>query len=146
MITLTDYYMGRDATHGAELTPALRRNAERTVAAANALLDRFGEDRRVNSGWRPKAINAATKGADPESPHVTCEGIDIEDHDGALKEWCLSHPADVIACGFVAIETPKITPTWCHLQIRPSLPWQKGRNILLAAEDWRNKSGEEMLA
>lgn len=146
MISLSDYFMGRDQTHASALTQALRSNAERTVAAANALLQKFGKSRKVNSGWRPKEINAATKGADPESPHVTCEGIDIEDHDSALKQWAIENPDDVVSCGFVAMENPAITPGWAHFQTRPSLPWQKGRNILLAAEGWRNKSGEAVLA
>ena len=38
MITLTDYWMGRDVAYGLSLTPDIQRNAARTVDLINALL------------------------------------------------------------------------------------------------------------
>ena len=60
MITLQDYWMGRDKGTRS-LTPLDRKNAAMTVQLANMLLLRFGEGRKVSSGWRPPAVNVATR-------------------------------------------------------------------------------------
>src|SRR5688572_29011330 len=72
MITLDDYFMGRDKQYAAELTEALRVNAGIVVARANLLLSRAGLKRGVNSGWRPAAVNASISNAAKESKHVLC--------------------------------------------------------------------------
>lgn len=129
MITLKDYYMGRDETYKTLLTPQLRANASITVARANSLLDAAISDgiflevhpvthNLVPSGWRPPAINAVTKNAAPNSKHMTCEAIDIYDADGDLDEWCLNHLALLEKLG-LWLEHPSATKGWCHVQITP---------------------------
>ena len=124
MITLADYFMGRDKTHAAELTDAIWRNADATVMRANVLLGTFRsltgdtELRRVNSGWRPAAINAATRGAALRSKHMTGEAIDIADPEGDLDQWCLDNQEVLKGIG-LWLEHPSATKGWCHVQIVP---------------------------
>lgn len=116
MITLSDYYMGRDRRFPDELTDEKRSNAEEMVEKANELLQRFGETRKVNSGWRPASINQATVGAAKKSKHMECLAIDLEDKDGTLDEWCMENLEVLQEIG-LWLEHPDSTDGWCHLQI-----------------------------
>lgn len=128
MITLADYYMGRDQTHADELTAALRADAALTVQRVNALLTKAKiTTARVSSGWRPLAINAATKNAAKASNHTRCRACDIADTKGALGRWCLSNLKELEAIG-LWLEHPSKTPTWVHLQ---TVPPRSGRRIFL---------------
>ena len=124
-ITLAQYFMGRDAEHGAELTEPLRRNAEAMIARVNTLLERACIACTVNSGWRPHAINAQVPNASPRSRHLTCEAIDLADPDERLDAWCLRHLDELEAIG-LWLEHPDATPGWCHLQI---VPPKSGRRV-----------------
>ena len=115
-ITLAQYFMGRDAEHGAELTDTLRRNAEVMVTRANALLQRACVACAVNSGWRPRAVNAHVANASPRSRHLTCEAIDLADPHDRLDAWCMRHLDELEAIG-LWLEHPDATPGWCHVQI-----------------------------
>ena len=117
-LKLADYYMGRDKLHRGELTRELRANARETVRRVNRLLKRAGLFRRVTSGWRPAAINAAVPGAARGSRHLVCLAVDLEDRDGALDAWCLAH-LDVLEEIGLWLEHPDATPDWCHLQTQP---------------------------
>src|SRR3990167_6517242 len=110
--------MGRDKLFPIELTDALHQNAEQTVAGANVLLGFFGEHRKVNSGWRPMAINAFTPGAAVKSKHMTCQACDLDDPEGDLDEWCLAHP-EILAKIELWQEHPASTKGWTHVQIVP---------------------------
>jgi hypothetical protein len=86
MITLSDYYLGRDRTHAHLLGSDLRANAARTVEVANKLLilakgagvtlESNGHGHMVNSGWRPPPstlrhpppTRARPTGSAPNSP------------------------------------------------------------------------------
>jgi hypothetical protein len=118
MLTLHDYYMGRDKRFPDELTDEKRSNAEEMIDKANQLLEKFGEKRKVNSGWRPASINAGVPGAAPKSKHMTCEAIDLEDKDGSLDEWCMDNLEELASIG-LWLEHPDKTPNWCHIQITP---------------------------
>ena len=115
MITLADFYQGRDRRFPDELTDEKRLNAEETIDKANQLLERFGETRKVNSGWRPASVNQATVGAAPKSKHMTCEAIDLEDKDGTLDAWCMENLEVLQEIGLY-LEHPESTENWCHLQ------------------------------
>lgn len=127
MISITQYFMGRDVEYRLELTDQLRRNADTTVAKANLLLNRALNDRVyltlnanksfVRSGWRPAVINHNTPNAAPMSKHMTCEAIDIEDIDGELDNWCVDH-LDVLEEIGLWMEHPSMTKTYCHLQTK----------------------------
>lgn len=120
MITLPDYFMGRDREYATSLTPAIETEARRTVQLVNALLARFGETRRVNSGWRPPAINAGTPGAALRSKHMTGQAIDLADPEGDLDDWLLSDygQAQLVDIGLWH-EHPSATKGWAHLQTIP---------------------------
>ena len=79
MLTVEAYLMGRDKQYPDELTVDLRINAQETVVRVNHLFGYFGEHRAVRSGWRPKAVNAVTKNAKPNSRHITCQACDLDD-------------------------------------------------------------------
>lgn len=137
MITLHDYWLGRDITHSLQLGTDLRRNAARTVDAANALLvlakaagvtleqsPRTGTI--VTSGWRPADINAATPGAAVRSLHMTCEAIDLYDPDGDLDEWLLASADTVLRDLALWLEHPAATKGWAHVQTKPP---RSGRRV-----------------
>lgn len=129
MITLSDYWMGRDKAYPELLTDELKSAAAETVARANLLISAYNamtkdeEPRRVNSGWRPPSVNAATPGAAPRSKHMTGHAIDISDPEGDLDEWCLEHP-DVLQTIGLWMEHPSATKGWCHVQ---TIPPKSGR-------------------
>jgi hypothetical protein len=116
MITLKEYFQGRDDLYPDELTDELRRNAGVTVDRINGLLNIFGENRNLTSGWRPAVVNAKTPGAAKFSKHTTCEAGDVEDHDGTFDEWCFDNPKMLEQIGLWQ-EHPASTKGWTHLQI-----------------------------
>ena len=125
MITLNDFYKGRDIAYASELTPEIRANAAVTVERVNMLLGAFyasqaeGSYRTVNSGWRPPEVNAATEGAALHSRHMTGEACDLSDDDAALDAWCLlqSKAGGELERIGLWLESPQSTPRWCHIQI-----------------------------
>lgn len=136
MITMNDYWMGRQATHGHLLDSDIRRNAELTVELANKLLIlakgdgvKLEESPRtktiVSSGWRPPDINASTPGAAVKSKHLTGQAIDLYDPSGDLDEFCLSHPSVLKDLGLWQ-EHPSATKGWCHVQ---TVPPGSGRRV-----------------
>jgi len=126
MLTLADYYMGRERLHPDELTPHLQRNAACTLGRANRLLQLAGARAWViNSGWRPLAINACIPNASPRSRHITCEAIDLGDGDGSLDAWCIEHLETLASLG-LWLEHPRATPGWCHVQ---TVPPRSGRRV-----------------
>jgi hypothetical protein len=123
MITLADFYMGRDVTYASELTDAIRVNAAVTVDKVNQLLADFyasqpsGSYRTVNSGWRPPEVNASTSGAARSSRHMTGEACDLSDDDERLDSWLLGSGRPSLVRIGLWQESPQSTPRWCHVQI-----------------------------
>lgn len=126
MITLEQYFMGRDATYAADLTPNIVRNATDLLERVNRLIERMGnavtwENHPVNrslvsSGWRPPAVNAATAGAAMHSHHMTGCAVDLYDPHGELDDWLLEM-LPVIGGEFgLYLEHPASTKGWAHLQ------------------------------
>ena len=152
MITLDQYFKGRDATYAAELSDTLRRNSEETVTRVNALLVLAAEESvgpqtvhgsEVASGWRPKAVNDRTaNAAQGTSNHLICKACDL--HDTGARDfarWCLRntvplcYPAgkpDLLAEIGLWMENPMWTPNWVHLQ---SVPPQSGKRIYVPSEN-----------
>lgn len=125
MIDLKAFYCGRDVSCSGELTDEIRRNAEDTVARANALLERagFAQVCTVNSGWRPRQINAATPNASATSHHLTGCAVDLPDPDRALAKWCVNNLAALAEVG-LWLEDPRWTydangEHWVHVQTVP---------------------------
>lgn len=131
MITLEQYWMGRDKAYPDLLTDDLRAAAAETIARANLLISAYNsmtkdqEQRRVNSGWRPPSVNAATPGAAPRSKHMTGHAIDISDPEGDLDEWCMDHQ-DVLQTIGLWMENPACTKGWVHLQ---TVPPKSGKRV-----------------
>jgi hypothetical protein len=127
-ITLAQYWMGRDTAYALALDVATRRNAVRTVAVANALLERAAAagvplvlnraGSLVASGWRPPIVNAATPGASATSLHIVGEAVDLFDPKGAIDAWLMADLRPLIDLG-LWLEHPDYTLRWCHLQTRP---------------------------
>ncbi|MBW8783009.1 MAG: hypothetical protein JF599_14150 [Verrucomicrobia bacterium] len=123
--------MGRREQHPLALSTDIERNATRTVAVANALMARamgagihFDSNPKtgspVSSGWRPPAVNAATKGAATNSKHMTGLAVDVYDPAGKIDAWLLSERGQqaLVDLG-VWIEDPGATAGWSHWQIVP---------------------------
>lgn len=115
-ISWDDFFKGRDEKYSGELTKEIIDNALATIAKADALLKRFGEDRSCNSGWRPKAVNEATSNAASKSKHLTGQAIDLHDPTGSLDEWIND---DILEEFDLYREHPDSTSTWTHLQTVP---------------------------
>ncbi len=128
MITLSQYYMGRDKTYSHELTSTLRANAEDLLSRVNELLEEYEygwphrilrynpkTDSIVSSGWRPPAINRTVQGAAKGSKHMTCQAIDVFDPDDRLDNFCKNNFTLLRSVG-LWLEIPSATPGWCHLQ------------------------------
>lgn len=135
MITLPDYWMGRDARYPDELTDAIIEHATLLLGRVNLLLSwAYAEhvtpalDRAtgnyVASGWRPSTINDATSNAAAHSRHLTGEAIDLRDHGTRdLARWCLRNRDALEEIG-LWMEDPQWTHVppgqpWVHLQIVP---------------------------
>lgn len=124
MITLADYWAGRDVKYSLELTDTIIGNAMTLLARTNLLLSSFREatgdteQRKVTSGWRPAAVNAATPNAAVKSKHMTGEAVDIADPEGDFDQWCLDNAARLENIGLWQ-EHPSATRGWTHLQCVP---------------------------
>lgn len=131
VITLQDYWMGRDIAYPADLTDEIRANAAIIVERANLLLTAFRaatgdtEIRHVNSGWRPPAINANTPNAAVRSRHMTGQAIDIADPEGDLDQYCIDHVLVLQKIG-LWLEDPSSTKGWTHVQ---SVPPKSNRRV-----------------
>lgn len=131
MITLADYWMGRDAEYPMAMTPQIAKDAALTVDLANKLLVlaniagvRASLNPRtrtvVSSGWRPATVNAATPGAAPNSKHMTGQAIDLYDPEGEVDEWLMT-PDGQRALEDIGLwlEHPSATKGWAHVQTIP---------------------------
>ena len=110
MITVEQFLMGRKEG----LTADLLSNAQETVEKVNQLLDYFGFNRKVTSGYRPASVNASVGGA-KKSNHMLCKACDLEDTDGKLDNWCMSNQDKLAQVG-LWLEHPSATKGWCHVQ------------------------------
>jgi uncharacterized protein YcbK (DUF882 family) len=116
MLTADNILMGRDKA--APLTSELKENLEMLLEALNKFRAIYGKSMIVSSGYRPSAINAATKGAAKHSNHMICLAADIKDIDGCLDTYCVNNIKILEQCG-LWLENPDNTPGWCHLQCVP---------------------------
>jgi uncharacterized protein YcbK (DUF882 family) len=114
MITRDEILMGRDKEY--KLTPDLEANLQMLLIAVNKLRKLYGKPMHVSSGWRPGHYNKAAGGA-KNSSHLTCEAVDFKDADGKIKDFITLKILE--DCGLY-MEAPHKTPTWCHVQIRPT--------------------------
>jgi len=118
LITVSEFLMGRDHAYPDDYTAQIAANTRRTVDKINEFLMASGFDGHVNSGWRPPAVNGATKGAAPKSNHMLALACDLLDPGGVIDRWSMGHPETLEHIGLWQ-ESPGSTPGWCHLQIVP---------------------------
>lgn len=129
MINEAAFWKGRDKEYAEELTDDIRRNAAITLEKVNELLERSGFKSIdvLNSGWRPGAINEATRNAATGSKHLTGQAADIPDSGHVLAGWCVDN-LDVMEEIGLWIEDPRYTPTWLHVQ---TVAPKSGRRIFI---------------
>lgn len=126
MITLEQYWKGRDVSHASELTEEIRHNAGALVDRVNLLLQDLKSDATgVNSGWRPPTVNEVTPGAARLSNHMTGRAVDVSDPNRALARAILRN-AHLLESNGLYMEQPSCTKGWVHLQ---SVPPLSGRRI-----------------
>lgn len=100
------------------LTDEMQQNLEALLVAANLFRTKYGKPLNISSGYRPQAQNAAAGGA-KKSTHLSCQAIDFSDKDKAIKEYIKKNPTVLEECGLY-MEHPDHTPSWCHVQVRPT--------------------------
>jgi len=127
MITTQEILMGRAILE--DLPQEAQQNAKRLVDALNAFRKEFGKPMYVSSGYRSPEDNKKAGGSS-KSAHLTLEACDFKDN-GELFEFIKKDPLVLERCGLY-LEDPSFTPTWIHLQIRPTknrifLPYSDGR-------------------
>jgi hypothetical protein len=126
MITIEDYWMGRDKKYPSDLVQAVIDNARILLPRVNLLLDRMGRTATVNSGWRPITVNKQVGGS-KLSNHITGRAIDLNDDDGSIDLWCMNNLKELEKVG-LWLEHPKATPRWTHLQ---SIQPKSGNRVFL---------------
>jgi hypothetical protein len=99
-----------------ELTDTVRENIVKLTIAVNLVLEKVGMSPRVNSGFRPVAVNNDLKNAGKKSYH--CQGLAVDLHDpaGALKFKLIMAPHLLAEYG-LWMEHFASTPGWCHLDM-----------------------------
>lgn len=75
---------------------------------------------KVNSGLRSPELQATINPKAPHSAHLTGEAADISDIDGDLYHWLLENDHYLVELGLY-VEQRAYTPTWVHLQTRPTI-------------------------
>lgn len=126
LLTMEDFWMGRDTKYASQLTAEIKANGLETIARVNRfLIEFYGKNqdvprRGVNSGWRPPAVNAATKGAATRSNHMLGKAVDVADPDGRIDAWASSKEGEkwLTEIG-LWMEHKSATPRWAHFQIVP---------------------------
>jgi hypothetical protein len=120
-ILVSEYLMGRDEEY--PLSEEMYKNTTELVKTVNCLLRELGIKRwKINSGYRPGKYNEEAGGS-TRSAHLTCEAVDLADPDGELK----GRITEALLVKYdLYMEHPNSTPTWCHLQSRPT---RSGRRI-----------------
>ncbi len=136
MITIDDYWMGRDSKYREFCTEEIQKNAKETVRIINLLLDLATMDGiecdEVASGWRPAEVNDATQNSAKSSLHLTAEACDLRDNSARdLARWCLGN-RNILATLNLYMEDPQWTWTqnggWVHLQRKPPA---SGRRVFI---------------
>jgi DNA-directed RNA polymerase subunit M/transcription elongation factor TFIIS len=123
IITLETYLMGRDKLYPQEFTSDVVNNAKKLLDKVNNLLNELKIDKAdVSSGWRPAAINSATKNAAKKSAHQIGQAVDIkDDKDQTLGKKISENPELLRKYGLwieAITSTKGVNTNWVHLDIR----------------------------
>lgn len=102
----------------AQLTPEQLGNANTIVPRVNELLEKFGEYRACNSGYRSAEDQKHINPRASKSKHLICAAIDLEDKDGRLNKFCKDNPELLKSIGLWCEERQG---NWQHFQCLPPL-------------------------
>jgi len=116
MITRDEVLMGRDKQY--PLTPELEANLQELLRRLNLFRQMYGMPMIVTSGYRPAALNKRVGGS-KKSAHMTCEACDFRDEKGQIRRFILQNSSVLEVCDLYC-EDFFYTPTWVHLQSRPT--------------------------
>lgn len=101
-----------------EATLEVLEKAEVYVLKLNLVLWDLGiRKAKFSSGFRPSGVNKKTPNASKTSTHMTGEGGDLEDVDGALDHAFLMN-LQILEKHGLYLEHPNFTETWAHTQSR----------------------------
>jgi len=118
MIQLKDYF-GRWESHP-EVTEEIKKNAQVLISKVSELLSLFGEDRKINSGFRPRDYNRSVGGS-INSAHCFGLAIDLEDNNRELGKFCQSN-IELLVELKLYMESLEVThkqhSCWVHLTTR----------------------------
>ena len=112
-ITILEFLMSRVTED--KLTPEQLSNMNILLPKANALLAKFGEFRKCNSGFRTLEDQQRINPGAIHSKHLLGAAIDLEDADGKLKQFIINNP-DILVELDLYQEAPESTKTWVHIQ------------------------------
>jgi hypothetical protein len=118
LVTKKEILMGRDEKYPSEYTQEISDNIDKLLEPINEIRYTYGKPLKVNSGWRPAAINEATANAGKASNHMKGLAVDFADPDGQLREWVLENLSLVASLGLY-LEDFRWTKGWVHFQIVP---------------------------
>lgn len=117
VISLDDYFMGREEEFAKELTDEVRINALELLTRVNGFLADNGISLvKVSSGWRPLAVNKSLKNAAKRSLHMAGKAIDIKDRNRQLAKLFLRN-SKLLTKHSLWMEDPASTPRWVHLDM-----------------------------
>lgn len=119
-LTIKDLLMESVDNRAIEFPPSTQMliNGDALLKAVNQLQELMQTPFMISSGYRPSTYNKAASGA-INSPHLTCEAVDIHDLTGNLKFKLQSNVIYLEQFGLY-MESPPNTPGWVHLQTRPT--------------------------
>ena len=115
-LTKDDLLMGRDKEYTSEYTYEISQNLDKLLIVMNEIQNNYGQKFKVNSGWRPAAVNSSTPGAAAHSKHMLGLAVDVADADGNIMKWVLENLELMKTLG-VYFEDWQWTPTWTHFQL-----------------------------
>lgn len=116
-ISPQEILQGREVEY--PLSPELRSNLDKLLVAVNKLRAYYGKPLFVSSGYRPGKYNVKAGGSS-KSSHLSCEAVDFHDVSRELTKFLISRLDVLEDCGLY-MESPDATPTWVHVQIRPTV-------------------------
>jgi hypothetical protein len=101
-----------------DLNLGLQENIVALLTILDKLREQYGKPFIISSGYRPEEYNAKIGGAS-NSAHITGQAIDIRDSGKELQTWLIENTHLIVEYDLY-IEKFKFTPTWAHIQIRPT--------------------------
>lgn len=140
MITAMDILTthGKHPSHAVDVPAEVLKNASDLAHRVSLMSGSFGDERRITSGYRPRAYNEALikagKKAAKNSLHIWGAAVDLADDDRALAAWVMAN-LELFGHFGLWIEDTNYTrekqkdgtwKSWVHLQL---IPPPSGRRV-----------------